>query len=168
MTIIAFDTKTLVADSRCTRGDASLVSDNYTKLFRIKIKEFGGNCVVGFCGCPAAFGPFINHLEKNGLIPMEHFKFNNKEEEDAFYVRGLAVNKKGQCFEFSVDGDWYEVTGNAAIGSGEKIALHEMNKGCDALEAVIQTCSTELTCGGNLLTYEWATDEFTQYDRKSP
>jgi hypothetical protein len=166
MTIIAWDGKSLVADGRCTRLDGSLVSDKYTKLFRVRIKELG-DCVIGLCGAPDTFGPFLLHLEKNGLVPLDHFNFNSPEEQAGFHATGLAVNRKGKCFEISVDGGWYEVTGCAATGSGEKIALHFLNKGCDAVESVIETCETELSCGGTLLSYDWKSDKFTQIDLKS-
>lgn len=168
MTVIAWDTTTLVADGRCTRGSGSLVSDCHRKLYKVKIKEFGGDCVVGLGGAADSIGPFLNHLEEKGLVPMEHFKTNTVAEEDAFYLRGIAINKKGQCFEFSSDGGWFEVIGPDSIGSGEVIAQHYLLKGCTALEAVTETCKTELGCGGNLLAYDWKSGTFTEYPATKP
>lgn len=162
MTVIAYDGTTLVADGRCTRLDGSLVGDNHVKLHRTKIKQFGGSCVVALCGATESIGPFLNHLETNGLVPMEHFNFNNPEEEAGFYVRGIAVNRKGEVFEFSIDGGWVQVQAPTATGSGEKIAQHFLLKGCDAVSAILEACKTELSCGGILLSYDWKTDKMTE------
>lgn len=168
MTIIAFDTKTLIADGRCTRNDGSLVSDNHRKLHKLKIKQFGGECVVGLTGCIDAIGPFLIHLEQNGLVPMEHFKFNNPAEEEAYHIRGIAVNRKGQCYEFTSDGGWVEINGPTTVGCGERIAQHYLLKGCSALEAVVETCKTELACGGCLLEYDWKLGTFAEYPAGRP
>jgi hypothetical protein len=162
ITVIAFDGTTLVADGRCTRGDGSLVSDCFRKLHKIRIKEFGGDCVIGLAGATDAIGPFLRHLEKEGITPMEYFLTDTAAELGLFHLRGIAVNTKGQCFEFSSDGGWCEVNGAASIGSGEIIAQHYLIKGCDARTAVLETCTTELTCGGILTTYDWKTGKFTE------
>jgi hypothetical protein len=113
-------------------------------------------------GCVDSIGPFLVHLEKNGLKPLDHFHFNNTEEQAEFYVRGIAINRKGQCFEFSSDGGWAETVDVNSIGSGERIAQHYLLKGCDALTAVLETCTTELSCGGVILSYDWKTNKFTE------
>jgi hypothetical protein len=168
LTIIAFDGTTLVADGRCTRIDGSLVSDSHRKLHKVKIKQFGGDCIVGLCGGMDAVGPFLNHLEDKGLVPMEHFNFNNAEEELAYHIRGIAVNRKGQCFEFTSDGGWVEVNGPTTVGCGEKVAQHYLYKGSSALEAVVETCKTELACGGTLLAYDWKSNTLTELVPQRP
>lgn len=163
MTIIAFDRTTLVADGRCTSSGSTLVSDCFKKLHKVKIPQFGGDCIVGLTGATDSIGPFLNHLETKGLVPFEHFKINDAAQEEWFHMRGIAVSKKGRCFEFTSDGGWFEVTGPTSAGSGQTIAQHYLIKGCDALTAVIETCKTELACGGNLLAYDWKSNTFTDY-----
>jgi hypothetical protein len=161
MTCIAWDCKTLVADGRCTTTDGKLVADNCVKLHKINITKFGGECVVGLAGALDCLGPFLDHLESNGPIPMEYFRGEDADEE--YFMRGLAVNRKGQCFEFSTDGCWSEVDTPNSIGTGQIIAQHYLYKGCTALEAVLESCVTELTCGGVLLSYDWNTGKFTEH-----
>ena len=168
MTVIAFDGTTLVADGRATSASNSLVSDCVRKLHRIKIKEFGGECIVGLCGGLDGLGPFLNHLEQNGLVPMEHFKTSEEMQDDWYHMRGIAVNKKGQAYEITTDGAWFPINGAWATGSGSTIAQHYLVKGCSALEAVQETCKTELSCGGNLLTFDWKSGTFTEYPATKP
>jgi hypothetical protein len=162
MTVIAWDGKILVTDGRCTTTDGRLVSDQHRKMHRVNIKDFGGECMIGLAGAADSIGPFLKHVQANGLVPMSHFKCDSTAEEAQFFLRGIAVNKKGQCFEFSSEGGWFEVTGPTSIGTGETVAQHYLLKGCDAVEAVIETCTTELTCGGTLLSYEWKTGKLTE------
>lgn len=162
MTIIAFDGTTLVADGRCTTNDGRLISDCHNKLHKATIKEFGGECVLGIAGAAASTGPFLNHIQTNGLVPMSHFKCDSPAEELEHYICAIAVNRKGQCFELNSEGGWFEIKGPTSIGTGEPIAQHYMLKGCSAVEAVLETCTTELTCGGVLLSFDWKTNKLTE------
>lgn len=94
---------------------------------------------------------------------MEHFQFDSPQEKEIAHIRGLAVNREGQCFEFTSEGGWVETNGPNTAGSGERIAQHYLLKGCDALTAVYETCKTELSCGGNILGYDYVTGKFIEY-----
>lgn len=155
MTIIAWDGKKLVADSRVTDSESTLVGDNYQKLHCITIKDLG-KCVVGFAGACYAQGPWTKHLETEGLVPFE-------ELEPELVMYALVIDRKGNCYEAKSTGGWFKVPGPTTIGSGNIIAQHYLVKGCDAYTAVVETCKTELSCGGEITVYDSSTGKFETF-----
>lgn len=151
MTVICWDGSLLVSDGRMVT-DLTLLSDNETKLVDITIKGIG-KCVTGFAGRLQTINPFIQHLAKNGFAEME-----STGEATAW---GLAITRKGECYEFNSRGVWYKMENPTSIGSGDIVSQHYLTLGYDAVTAVIQTCKTELGCGGRLTAYDYRTGSFT-------
>jgi ATP-dependent protease HslVU (ClpYQ) peptidase subunit len=160
LTVIAFDGKTLVADGRCTGNGATLINDDYNKVFEITIPSHG-KCLVALCGALDMQGPLLEHLKANGFKPIE----NMLADEEDMFMRGLVLTKKGVCYEISSNGGWYIAQGPTAMGSGGMIAQHYLTKGCDALTAVVEACKTELTCGGTIRVYDLKTGDVTVHNQ---
>jgi hypothetical protein len=159
LTVIAWDKKLLVADSRITSG-TTLISDSFDKLFEINI--FGhGKVVTGICGAIDTSGPWLAHLAEKGLLPLD-LEFKG-DEMGMMAMSALSVNRKGVCIEHSTEGGWHNVQYPTAIGSGADIAQHYLTQGADALTAVRAACKTNLSCGGILTSYDFTKHTFIEY-----
>jgi hypothetical protein len=162
VTIIAFDGESLVADGRATGDEGSvLIADTYKKLHVVNIPKIG-RCVVGLCGALDVQGPLLEHIANAGLTPLE--LFNPADVSKGYFMRGIAVTKKGEYYEFASDGGWHKGQGKTALGSGSTIAQHYLTKGCDAFTAVVETCKTELSCGGQITVFKVSDGSWSYFD----
>lgn len=157
MTVIAFDFKYLVADGRMCRG-TSLVSDTVTKLHKQSVSGLG-DCIIGLCGCMDLKGPYLEHLNAEGLTPMDTFL--GKDEDGPIAMRGFVYDISGkECYEISSEGGYFLLDSPQAIGSGCFTAQHYLTTGHNAIVAVVEACKTEMTCGGDILIYDIEKGEF--------
>ena len=159
MTVIAYDGRILAADGRIT-ADSTLISDNYVKLREVMVKDLG-KCIVGVAGECGIIGPYLEHLQKEGLKPFDTSAIGCDRNST---LRGLLITSKGKCIEFECDGSWYEMTAPTAIGSGCHIAQHYLTLGVDAVTSVTNACKTELSCGGVITTYDTKTKVWGEID----
>lgn len=151
MTVIAWDGDLLVADGRMCI-DQSLLTDSCNKLYKLSIPKLGV-CGVGFAGSLNVIYPFIEHIKEKGFE-----QFQTVDEPGAW---GIAITRKGKCYEFNSNGTWYEMDTPTAIGSGDIICQHYLTIGFSALKAIKETCRTELSCGGLITAYDFKSGEFT-------
>lgn len=159
ITVIAWDTKILAADSRVTYNGSTLLSDNCHKLHRLtlpKRQEF----VAGICGVLGLSVPWMADLTKNGFGPL-----NFPDPNNDYGMTGLFVSRKGRCISSNTKGLTHDVEFPCAEGSGSEIANHFLRSGSDAITAIKEACKTELTCGGPIIAYNFATDTFTRYEQ---
>lgn len=159
MTVIAWDGKILAADGRITK-DGELICDNYVKLHEVKHAKLG-KVVTGFCGALPALGPWLEHLETDGFGPLE--LMYPGDDEGMISMSALSVTRKGKCFEHDSFGGWFEITNPAALGSGSTIAQHYLKQGVDAVTAIRETCKSNISCGGNIMAYDFTDHTFTAY-----
>lgn len=154
MTVLAFDGNILATDSRATMG-TQLLTDNITKLHEVNVMGLG-KCAVAFCGALNIIGPWKHHLKVEGISPLEGF-----DCLEEVYADAMILTNKGKLTYTNVFGHWYDVDFYPyALGSGQDLALNHMHNGATAIEAVKAACKSELSCGGNIQTYDWRTKQF--------
>ena len=139
MTTIAWDGKTVAADSRVTRGDHVIPGEaNLRKIIHLR----DGSVFAG-SGVLENINLALNWIEDG----MPERKPTIKEA-----MRGFVVNHDGEVFEFSealiLDRCYAPFF---AIGSGDQYALAAMHLGCDARRAVEVAATFDTGTGGEIV-----------------
>jgi len=128
MTTIAYDGKTLAADTLVTSG--SLAFGHTRKLHKLTDGRH-----VALCGNMALEPEILAWLNGKGEKPVL-----DADEE----IGGLLVDKKGNAFEVSGSLRLHPACVPWAGGSGEHIALAAMALGKTAVEAVALACKMDV------------------------
>lgn len=139
MTVVAWDGRTLAADTQAGIGD--LVSYSQ-KLFRV------GKRIVGVAGSYADALEFIAWLE-SGLGPGA---FPPSLRPETCPAVALVIEPDGSAFRY--ENTPYPVPVIVrkfiAIGSGRDFAMAAMQLGYDARIAVATACDLSVSCGGDI------------------
>jgi len=132
MTSIAYDGKTLAADSRIAAG--STVFGTGAKIFKLKDGSH-----VAFCG-RASLWPEVVAWLNGGDKPV----ITDREEDG---VSALVVDKKGKAYEIDSDLRPFPACVPWAGGSGQPFALAALVLGYTAEEAVELACKLDTASG---------------------
>lgn len=131
MTTIAWDGKTIAADSRGTRG-GEIVQGSVTKL--IPLPDDG---VFAFCGSIAEAWEVLESILEDTKTPR------------AANLTALKITPKGHVYVYEGHGAWFKDSGRiGAWGSGGEYALGAMMVGATAVEAVKAACKLDSGSGG--------------------
>lgn len=149
MTVIAWDGKTLAADSRVTVHSA-IVDDNMQKLYRLhKEIMYGGDklLAVGWSGDAADVDRVLCYLYS------EEFP---SDMEVKHGIGALVIGKKyayilepGQSFLIR-----YRRNTKLAEGCGAPFAMSAMKLGLNAVQAVKHAIKLDSACGGKIRSIE--------------
>lgn len=131
-----------------------LLGDNVKKIHEVNVVGMG-KCAVAACGTLSLLGPWKHHLQTEGLTPLEGYDLED------MYMEGIILTNKGKLTFGNIFGHWYNVDfAPYALGSGQDLALAFMHNGMTAVEAVRALIKSELSCGGNIQTYDWQTKTY--------
>lgn len=72
----------------------------------------------------------------------------------------IVLTEDGDVLEACPEGLWSTVQGKEAWGSGSIVAQHFLNTGYSALFAVEEACKTNISCGGQIMSYNIETCEY--------
>lgn len=153
MTTIAWDGKTLAADSRATESDESARTDKFTKIYRInsKVTPVVGEVLMAAAGCEFAGQLFLEWLKKGG-VPDLYARGVVESPEGETPLDVLLVHKSGAytanhlgCFIKVRDKFW-------AHGTGRQGALCLMAAGKTAAEAVKGVSKFDNNTGGRVVS----------------
>lgn len=142
MTTIAWDTKTMAADSQSTIGDTPIMGED--KLLLVRRAGVGRGMLVGICGSAArgldllngfcGSWRFIKEDVRLGRIPALD---TNDRATVMVIVIGPAEKYRHRTFLITHDGNVTDITMRPfAIGSGGDFAMGAMSAGAAALKAV--------------------------------
>lgn len=156
MTVICFDGETLAVDGRATIYHSTLANDRVNKLHKVYNPYFEEEVIMACCGSLGTIGPWLDAVPEIGFgeLPLKSL-----DEDKDRSAGALTVTKGGECFYSNTSGEYYQVEGPIAIGSGADIARHFLvAKSADAVTAIKEAIKTELSCGGTIRTYNYKTD----------
>lgn len=155
MTSIAWDGRTLAADSRATEEDGSARTDRFVKLYRVqsKVPPILGEVLMAAAGCEFAGEMFRLWLERGGDCDL-HAKGVDYDEEGTSPIDVLLVHASGAftanhlgCLIRIHDPFW-------AHGTGRQGALVAMRLGKDAVEAVRAVREFDSNTGGRVVAMQ--------------
>lgn len=155
MTTIAWDGRTLAADSRATESDGSARTDRFVKLYRVdsKVAPVLGEALFAAAGCEFAGELFRRWLERGGECDLVTRGVEENEEEgspiDALIVHVSGVytaNHLGVLLPIR-DRFW-------AHGTGRQGALAAMYCGRDARAAVKVAALLDNNTGGRVVSMQ--------------
>ena len=141
MTTIAYDGKTLAADSRMTSGNM-VFSNSAEKIFELK-----DGSLLALCGDFSLYGEVIDWFN-GGDMPVV------KEGEE---IGGIHVFPDGVAEEFGRNLRLMPAKAPWAGGSGEPYAMTALMLGCSAAEAVKVACQLDTRSGLPVQQYRVAT-----------
>lgn len=132
MTTVAWDGKTLAADTRATNNDM-IIQGGCTKLFRVKRHK--QEYLVGGAGDRHRVAQLVGVLgQKSGLTDLAELM--PSETNHGFLIIHDCTTSKTYSYESS-DSSLIERTEQYAIGSGASFAMGAMLAGCTAEGAVL-------------------------------
>lgn len=142
MTTIAFDGKTLAADSLAVYN--GVVSNRNAK----KIRRVDGN-LFALTGTPALFDAFVEWYI-GGAKPADVPKCQDNDDN---YTRLIVIKSDGRCFQYMPAIPYAdELCAPFAWGSGSQIALGAMMAGCDAVGAIKVAIEVDVCTGGDVVS----------------
>jgi len=143
MTTIAYKDGVIAYDSRMTKTNGTLISDNYQK----KIERDG--VIFFFTGGTASFDKLI----KAYLTGNIEFPINANavviDGDDIFYIGCDPDSEPQECWKEPISPQICE-----AWGSGSDFALTAMDMGANAFDAVKMAAKRDVYTGGDIKTYE--------------
>lgn len=145
MTVIAWDGRLLVADSRISAGD-QIITDDGEKLHHLT-HPVRGPMIAGLSGSTRYWAKWLNVIEG------QSFGEPVGAGETYQHGQGLFVDRSGTCWEAQTDGTWEEVATYSTQGSGGLLANTVLRDGGDAVEAVRFACRHSMSCGGTIRVY---------------
>lgn len=160
MTTIAFDTKTLVSDSKATQQNIALIGP-CTKIFFPGEGEYWD--VMGIKVLAFAMAgdydmvPFLKEVLAEGLTHRTHF------DCDAVNFASIIVDENGNAWVYAIhrtqDGRknttvFTPSQGPCSAGSGQVVANAVMSIGKSAEEAVKAACKLDIYTGGEVVVWE--------------
>lgn len=155
MTTIAWDGRTLAADSRATEADGSARTDRFVKLYRLesKVPPVLGEVLFAASGCEFAGELFRRWLERGGDCDLVARGVQENEDEgsplDALVVHAsgaYTANHLGVLIEVR-DRQW-------AHGTGRQGALVAMHLGVGAAAAVRAAARFDNNTGGRIVAMQ--------------
>lgn len=152
MTTVAFDGKTLAADSRATEEDGSAKTDRFTKLYRIqsKVDPVRGEVLVAAAGCEFAGELFKRWLERGGEPDLVS-RGVVEDPDEGSPLDALIVHESG-AYTANHLGVLIKVRDRCwAHGTGRQGALVAMDLGMDATEAVRRARKFDVYTGGRVV-----------------
>jgi hypothetical protein len=153
MTTIAWDGKSLAADSRATEADGSARTDRFVKLYRVqcKVDPIRGEVLMAAAGCEFAGELFRQWLERGGNPDLVERGVRDDDEVGS-PIDVLLVHASGAytanhlcCFIKVRDQRW-------AHGTGRQGALCLMARGDDAAAAVRGVRKFDNATGGRVVS----------------
>lgn len=155
MTAIAFDGKTMAADSRCTCG-SMIFNDTAVKLHRVSHTRWdSGPAIVGCAGEYFAIPQVLAWLQ-GGDSPPEGVEWS------VLVWDGKTARTISESTPIPME--WGR--GPVSIGSGKEAALAAMRAGSDAGKAVEVAITMDVYCGGQIRTMQL--DENEQVPHSTP
>lgn len=131
MTTIAFDGRTLAADTLLTAG--SMRCGEIVKIRQVK------GCLVGFCGSLTNFERFYSWFMA-GMSGEFHSDGGNV----------FIIPPTGHAVVWGDGGPWRETAAQWALGDGEQVAVGAMVAGADAAGAVRVAMAINVNTGGDI------------------
>jgi hypothetical protein len=153
MTTIAFDGKTLAAD---TLGVAGILKRGECKLYMLQ-----GPFAIGCSGVLYRIRHLVNWIDKTAILrgpdPVDWgaWPFHKGDDDDPGAILvSLGANPCGQCWRLEGDIFIQETLPFSACGSGYQFALGAMHSGMTAQEAVGVASVYDCYTGGRIDTID--------------